>query len=153
MRGYREVSSHFLYCSGNDFAVVVVNMLFVSCRDTACRVRKTHPESANHVMPTERMRRDISLQHTESIKNTKLCSLYFTAVFNLYTFVLYFHQVFLSCTLVAPKYTKRPAYVKNSRLLLLLMSCVATSLGRRKLATPILSVLSRVLRNSFRMAV
>ena len=62
-------------------------------------------------------------------------------------------QVFLSCTLVAPKYIKRPAYVKNSRLLLLLMSCVATSFGRRKLATPILSVLSRVLRNSFRMAV
>ncbi len=69
----------------------------------------------------------------------------------LLSFILF--VVFLSCTLVAPKYTKRPAYVKNSRLLLLLMSCVATSLGRRKLATPILSVLSRVLRNSFRMAV
>ena len=46
------------------------------------------------------------------------CPLYSTAVLNLYTFTCIFLQVFLSCTLVAPKYTKRPAYVKNSRLLL-----------------------------------
>ena len=46
------------------------------------------------------------------------CPLYSTAVLNLNTFTCIFLQVFLSCTLVAPKYTKRPAYVKNSRLLL-----------------------------------
>ena len=34
----------------------------------------------------------------------------------LLSFILF--VVFLSCTLVAPKYTKRPAHVKNSRLLL-----------------------------------
>ena len=59
----------------------------LSCPQNAPGIRE-----ACHV--DRAMRRDTSLQHTESIKNTKLYPLYSTVVFNLNTFILYFHQVF-----------------------------------------------------------